>query len=107
MFVTCNSLIIFHTFFLSLLLQSTLADPHYTDHILCDLMMLTGDRDGDLKLSATEIRDFYRNAVSYHIDVATRYGNSFIEIADINGDGLLDRDGNSTLNVTIKLRNIT
>lgn len=67
-----------------------------SDGFLRDLMMHTADLNGDHKLSAYEIAWFYRNIVQYTDYVAEVYGSSFIEIADLDHDGLLDSDGKSS-----------
>lgn len=58
-------------------------------------MMQTADLNGDHKLSEYEIAWFYRHVVSYTDYVANVYGSSFIDIADMDHDGLLDGDGES------------
>lgn len=66
---------------------------HMSDGILRDFMMHTADLNGDNKLSSHEIAWFYRNVVLYTDYVANVYGRSFIDIADMDHDGLLDGDG--------------
>lgn len=62
------------------------------DGLLRDMMMIVADSNHDGKLSETEITLFYRNVIQYTYYVARTYGRSFIEIADLDHDGLLDSD---------------
>ena len=71
------------------------------DEMLRDLMMIRGDRNGDNKLSASEITWFYRYFVHYPEFVAKTYGERFISLADQNGDGLLDDPGKTFENILI------
>ena len=73
-------------------LQDT-SSMHLADGILRDLMMYRADHNGDHKLSADEIAWFYRHIVHYSEYVSKRYGDSFIAIADQNGDNLLNSHG--------------
>ncbi|XP_045207092.2 uncharacterized protein LOC123559394 isoform X2 [Mercenaria mercenaria] len=60
------------------------------DGLLRDMMMMVADFDHDGKVSETEIAWFYRNMVLYTPYVAYTFGRSFIEIADLDHDNLLD-----------------
>ena len=66
---------------------------YMSDGLLRDFMMQTADLNGDHKLSEYEIAWFYRHVVAYTAYVSEVYGSSFIAIADMDHDGLLDGDG--------------
>lgn len=62
------------------------------DGMLRDVMMISSDMNGDEKLSEAEITWFYRNIVNFSAYVSQTFGRSFIDIADLDHDGLLDND---------------
>lgn len=62
------------------------------DGMLRDMMMIASDRNRDNKLSEAEITWFYRNVVQYSAYVSQTFGRYFIDIADLDHDGLLNNE---------------